>query len=200
MKLNPQQSFAAFFFVQNMPRGMLLTVIPLQAYELMGNAQDTSALLFAVAVGGIVAALTLPLIIKKIGLYPSYLLSCATMVTSALLMMSGHVWIFSAGLFCHAFAIAAAEVTLSLYIMGRVARSQMTSFEPLRVFANVSALTVGPFMGVYFQSQITHQLPFLSCIVFMLASLLLFRRLGLQHTVVPASKSNSVNLLSSSSS
>ena len=195
LKLSPQHSFAAFFFLQNLPRGMLLTVIPLQAYDLMGNAQDTSTLLFAVAIGGILAALTLPAFIKRIGLYPSYLLSCAAMVVSAALMMSTQLWIFSAGLFCHAFAIAAAEVTLSLYVMGRIARSQMTSFEPLRVFANVSALTVGPFMGVYFESQILHELPFISCIVFMLATVLSFRRLGLQRTVIPASKSDSVNPL-----
>ena len=195
LKLSPQHSFAAFFFLQNLPRGMLLTVIPLQAYDLMGNAQDTSTLLFAVAVGGILAALTLPAFIKRIGLYPSYLLSCAAMVVSAALMMSEQLWIFSAGLFCHAFAIAAAEVTLSLYVMGRIARSQMTSFEPLRVFANVSALTVGPFLGVYLESQILHQLPFISCIVFMLAAVLCFRWLGLQRTVIPASKSDSVNPL-----
>jgi hypothetical protein len=54
LRLNPQNGFAAFFFIQNLPRGMLLTVIPLQAYALMGNAQDTSVLLFAVSVGGTV--------------------------------------------------------------------------------------------------------------------------------------------------
>ena len=129
--LSPQSSFAAYFFIQNLPRGMLLSVIPLQAYALMGNAQDTSLLLFAVSVGGIVAALTLPILIRRIGVYPSYLFSCAMMILSACLMMVEQVWVFSAGLFCHAFAIAAAEVTLSLYVMGRVARSQMTSFEPL---------------------------------------------------------------------
>jgi hypothetical protein len=31
MRLDPLTSFAAFFFIQNLPRGMLLTVIPLQA-------------------------------------------------------------------------------------------------------------------------------------------------------------------------
>jgi MFS family permease len=193
LKLSPQHRFAAFFFLQNLPRGMLLTVIPLQAYALMGNAQDTSALLFAVAIGGILAALTLPAIMRRIGLYPSYLLSCVAMMVSAILMMSEQPWIFSSGLFCHAFAIAAAEVTLSLYVMGRIPRSQMTSFEPLRVFANVSALTVGPFMGVYLGSQIMHELPFISCIVFMLVSLVSFRWLGVQHTIVPASRSDSVN-------
>ena len=194
-QLNPQNSFAAYFFIQNLPRGMLLSVIPLQAYALMGNVQDTSLLLFAVSVGGIVAALTLPVLIRRIGVYPSYLFSCAMMILSACLMMFEQVGLFSAGLFCHVFAIAAAEVTLSIYVMGRIARAQMTSFEPLRVFFNVTALTVGPFLGVYLQSRILHQLPFVSCIAFMLIAMAWFRALGLQHTRIPATRSQSVNPL-----
>lgn len=174
---------------------MLLTVIPLQAYALMGNAQDTSALLFAVGIGGILAALTLPLVIRRIGLYPAYLLSAAAMLLSALLMMVEQVWVFSAGLFCHAFAIAAAEVTLSLYVMGRVARAQITSFEPLRVFFNVMALTVGPILGVYLESRVLHELPFIICILFMIASVGWFRFMGWRHTAVPVSKSVSINPL-----
>jgi MFS family permease len=112
LRLGPQNSFAAFFFIQNLPRGMLLTVIPLQAYALMGNVQDTSVLLFAVSVGGIVAALTLPVLIRRIGIYPAYLFSCTMMILSAGLMMVEQVWFFATGLFCHVFAIAAAEVTL----------------------------------------------------------------------------------------
>jgi predicted MFS family arabinose efflux permease len=174
---------------------MLLSVIPLQAYRLMGNAQDTSVLLFAVSVGGIFAALTLPVLIRRIGLYPSYLLSCAMMVLSACLMMIEQAWFFGAGLFCHVFAIASAEVTLSIYVMGRVGRRQMTSFEPLRVFFNVAALTLGPFLGVYLESRVLHPLPFISCIVFMFVAVSWFRALGLQHTRVPASRSPSVNPL-----
>lgn len=174
---------------------MLLTVIPLQTYALMGNAQDTSVLLFSVSIGGILAALVLPQIIRRIGLYPAYLLSCVTMVVSAVLMAIEQVWFFAAGLFCHVFSIAAAEVTLTLYVMGRIARSQMTSFEPLRIFALVLALTIGPFLGVYFEARILHELPFIVCIVFMIASVFVFRLLDLQQTIVPASKSVSVNPL-----
>lgn len=195
MTISPQTSFAAYFFIQNLPRGMLLSVIPLQAYALMGNAQDTSVLLFAVSVGGIVAALTLPLLIRRIGLYPAYLFSCAMMILSACLMMLEQLWLFSAGLFCHVFAIAAAEVTLSMYVMGRIARAQMTSFEPLRVFFNVTALTLGPFLGVYLESQVLHQLPFICSVVFMLVAVIWFRRLALQHTRIAATRARSVNPL-----
>ncbi len=93
---------------------MLMSMIPLQAFTLTGDVQVTSALLFAVSIGDIVAALALPALIRYIGLYPSYLVSCAAMVASAALMAVVQVWVFSIGLFLHAFAIAAAELTLSL--------------------------------------------------------------------------------------
>lgn len=195
MKLEPLTSFALFYFIQNLPRGMLLSVIPLQAYALMGNAQDTSVLLFSVSVGGIFAALTLPVLIRRLGLYPAYLLSCATMLLSAGLMMVEQAWIFAAGLFCHVFAIAAAEVTLSIYVLGRVPRARITSFEPMRVFFNVSALTIGPFLGVYLESQVNHQLPFIGSMIFMLAAVAWFRALGLQRTRLPQTRVQSVNPL-----
>jgi hypothetical protein len=114
LAISLQKSFAAFFFLQNLPRGMLLTVIPLQAYALMGNAQDTGVLLFSVSAGGILATLTLPLLIRRVGLYPAYLLSSLAMVVAALPMMVEQTRVFPLGLFIHAFVIAAAEVTMSL--------------------------------------------------------------------------------------
>jgi len=35
LKLSPQHSFSTFFLLQSLPSGMLLTVIPFQAYALV---------------------------------------------------------------------------------------------------------------------------------------------------------------------
>jgi len=188
-------SFAGFFLLQNLPRGMLLSVIPLQTLSLMGNVQDASTLLFAVSIGGILAALTLPAVIRRIGVYPAFLISCLAMVISAILMAIEQVWIFSIGLFCHAFAIASAEVTLTLYVLAKIRRNEMTSFEPLRVLFTVLALTAGPFLGVYFEARIFHELPFLLCGLLMLVAIACFRVLKLQEISIPASKSGGINPL-----
>lgn len=174
---------------------MLLSVIPLQTLSLMGNAQDASTLLFAVSIGGILAALTLPAVIRRIGVYPAFLISCLAMVISAILMAIEQVWIFSIGLFCHAFAIASAEVTLTLYVLAKIRRNEMTSFEPLRVLFTVLALTAGPFLGVYFEARIFHELPFLLCGLLMLVAIACFRVLKLQEISIPASKSGGINPL-----
>ena len=172
---------------------MLLSVIPLQALVLMENVRDTSTLLFMVAIGGIVAALGQPLIIKRIGVYRAYLCSCAVMILSAFLMSFEQVSIFSIGLFCHTFAIAAAEVTLTLLVLAKIPRNEITRFEPLRVLFTVLALTIGPFLGVYLQQRVMHELPYIIGVLGMLISIYVFHRLELHQLKFRPSNAVSAN-------
>ncbi len=174
---------------------MLLSVIPLQALALMENARDASTLLFMVAIGGIIAALGQPLIIKIIGVYRAFLVSCAAMIVSAVLMSFDQITLFSIGLFCHTFAVAAAEVTLTLLVLAKIPRNELTRFEPLRVVMVVLALTIGPFLGVYLEAIIWHQLPYIICALAMLISLAFYYHLGLHRLQIRASASASVNPL-----
>ncbi len=184
---------AGLFFVQTFSRGILLSVIPLQALELSGDAQRTSMLLFAVSVGGILAALATPLIIQRIGNHLTYLLGCALMVISVALLASENILFFSTGLFCHVFSIAATEITLTLYVLTKVSRRKLTQFEPWRVFSTVLALCIGPFLGVYFQNAFFHLLPFIVSAAFVCLSTIYFRLLGLHRIEIAQSKSRTVN-------
>ena len=195
MRSNKHLRFAGFFFLQNLSRGFLLTVIPIQALALMGDAQRTSTLLFAVSIGGILAALSLPIVIKKIGNYRAFLLASTTMFLSAVLLSSENVVVFSTGLFFHAFSIAAAEVTLTLYVLARIPRTELTSFEPLRMLFMVLALSIGPFLGVYFEDRIFHELPFIISGLIIFLAIAYFHLLGLHRVVLPPSKSSSINPL-----
>ena len=184
---------AFFFLLQALPRGMMLSIIPLQALELLGSPRDASALLFIVAVGGIIAALVQPLVIKLVGVYRAFLFSCAAMIASAALMSLDQVTIFSIGLFCHAFSIASAEVVLSLLVLTKIPRNELTGFEPLRIVFTVVALTIGPFLGVYLERNVAHALPFILCALCTLVSLGCFHRLGLRHLPFRAPTSAGVN-------
>ena len=186
-------SFACFFFIQTLSRGLLLSVIPLQALHVMGDAQATSVLFFAVSIGGIAAALVVPLMVRWIGNYRTYLLSCTAMGASLILLASQNTWIFASGLLLHLLGIAAAEVTLSLYVLRLVPRKDMLRFEPLRVFFSVFALTIGPFLGVYLQERVSHLLPFI-CGGFALAGALVwFHGLSLHRVSVQLSTTSSIN-------
>ena len=73
------KSCVGFFFVQAFSRGILLSVIPLQALELMGDAQRVSVLYFAVSLGGIATALATPAVIRQIGIYRTFLVATGAM-------------------------------------------------------------------------------------------------------------------------
>ena len=187
--------FAGLFFVQTMSRGILLSVLPLQAFAILGNAQRTSTLFFLVSVGGILASLIMPWAIQRMGNYRAFLVGCAAMLFSAVLLVSERVVWFSMGLFFHTFSIAAIEVSLTLYVLALIPRREMTQFEPLRIVSLVLALTIGPFLGVYFQEKILHSLPYIICAVFAVLSILYFRLLGLQQVKVLGEDTRNVNPL-----
>ena len=179
--------FAGLFFVQAMSRGILLSVLPLQAFSRLGNAQLTSSLFFAVAIGGILASLVMPMVIRKTGNHRAFLLGSSVMLLSAGLFSLDQVAYFAAGLFFHSFAIASIEVSLTLYLLAAVPRRQLTRFEPMRIFSTVMALSIGPFLGVYFQEKISVDLPYWVCAGFVVISYGYFRWLGLHRVKVQSS-------------
>ncbi|MGI9302626.1 MAG: MFS transporter [Gammaproteobacteria bacterium] len=193
MPSNNYLRLAGLFFVHSFSRGILLSVIPLQTLALTGDAQRTSTLLFAVSAGGILAALMTPMVIQRVGSYLTFLLGCALMFVSVILLASNDVVYFSAGLFCHVFSIAASEVTLTLYILAKVPRRELTRFEPWRILFTVLALCIGPFVGVYFQKTFFHQLPYGISAIFVVLSIVYFRWLGLHRVAIPSSRSMNVN-------
>lgn len=195
MSIHNHASFAGLFFVQTLSRGILLSVIPLQALSLLGDAQRVSALFFAVSVGGILAALGMPIVIQRIGNYRSFLMGSVAMLVSAALLSVEHPVYFAIGLFIHVFSIAAVEVSLTLYILAQIPRRALTQFEPLRIFASVLALTIGPILGVYLEQRWSHNLPFQLSAVFAILGILYFRMLGMHKVDIPKSASNSINPL-----
>ncbi len=168
-------------------------MIPLQALSLLGDAQRTSTLFFAVSVGGILAALGMPIVIQVIGNYQSFLAGSAAMLVSAVLLSLERPLYFSIGLFFHTFSIAAVEVSLTLYVLARIPRRQLTRFEPLRIFSTVLALTIGPFVGVFLEERLAHNLPFALSALFAILSIGYFRMLGMHRDQIPKSASHGVN-------
>ncbi len=178
-----------------MSRGILLSVLPLQAFAILGDAQLTSTLFFAISVGGILGSLTMPMVIRKIGNYWSFLLSSAAMLASSILLSFEQFSYFSIGLFSHTFAIASMEVSLTLYVLAQVPRRDMTRFEPLRIVSLVLALTIGPFLGVFMQERLYHHLPYIVCAVFTVLAVIYFRWMGLHREDVLGGVARNMNPL-----
>ncbi|HAD37263.1 MAG TPA: hypothetical protein DCF72_10060, partial [Gammaproteobacteria bacterium] len=109
--------FAGFFFVCSSARAVLLSVLPLKALSLMGNAQLVSVLFFMVSACGVAVSLSVPMVLQRIGLHRCFLLSVFAMVASVVLLWTEAMWSFAAGMVLHVFGVTSMEVVLSLYIM-----------------------------------------------------------------------------------
>jgi ACDE family multidrug resistance protein len=186
-------SLCGLFFIQALSRGILLSVIPLQALSIFGDAQLTSTLYFGVSAGGIAVALGMPIIIKNIGHYTAFLLGSLLMLLSAALLYFDDPWLFSIGLFLHIFSIAIIEVSLTLYVLARIPRNQLTQFEPLRIFSSVFALTIGPFFGVLMEERLSHESPYIFSAVCVFLALFYFRLLGLHRVSITRAESGNAN-------
>ena len=177
--------FAGFFFVCASARAVLLSVLPLKALSLMGNAQLVSVLFFMVSACGVAVSLSVPMILQRTGLHRCFLLSVFAMVASVVLLWTEAMWSFAAGMVLHVFGVTSMEVVLSLYIMQRIPRRQLPEFEPLRMVSAIVALSIGPWLGVYLQSRVADWLPYLIAIGGTVATLIYFRWLGLQQMSLP---------------
>lgn len=181
------------FFVIAFSRGVLLSVIPLQSLSLLGDAQQVSVLFFGVSVAGIVFSVCVPMLIRQIGGYRTFIMSMWAMVAAAPLLAAPDVIAFVIGMVIYGFSIAASEVSTSVYVMARVHRQELSRFEPKRVIAVVVALSIGPWLGVYLESRVAHGLPYQISALFALLSILYFRWLGLHQARLQASATRTTN-------
>ncbi len=170
---------AGLFFVATFSRGILLSVLPLKSLELLGSAQLVSFTYFAASGLGIVSSLSMPSMVRFLGGRYTFLAGSIAMVASSLLLAAKPTPIFLTGMFVHVFAVVFLDVTLSLHVMERIGRSELTRFEPKRVFCMVAALSVGPWLGVYLGTRAMDWIPYGVATLSALLSVAYFLALGL---------------------
>ena len=186
-------AFAGMFFATTFTRGVLLSVLPLQALALLGDAQSVSVLFFGISVAGICSSLLVPVVIRRIGGYRTFVVGAIAMMVCAPLFVAANPWTFIVGMVVYVFAIATLEVSSSLYIMHCIERQALGRFEPKRILAMVIALSIGPWLGVYLESRIGHWLPFALSALSALLAIAYFRWLSLPQRKLHPSLSKSAN-------
>ena len=172
-------AFAALFFFSTLARAILVSVLPLQALELLGDAQSVSVLYFVVAAFGIAASISAPAMLDRLGSHATFLIGALFMVLSALLLASSSTPAFVTGMFCHFLGIAATEIAINFYLLAQVPRRELPRFEPVRILFTVVAYAIGPWLGVYLETEIDHSWPYALSMVAVFGSIAHFFLLGL---------------------
>jgi MFS family permease len=154
------KTFATLFMLSVLARTTLITVIPLDAHALLGDAQKVSVLYFGVSVMGLCGSLAIPWLVRRIRRRWVFTLGAVETVLAAMLLATQTLPGLIAGMVLQVFAIASLEITLNLYVLDHIPRRELGEFEPMRVFFMASAFTIGPWLGVYLETNVARWAPF----------------------------------------
>ena len=179
-------SFAVLFALSALARGTMITVMPLLAHRVLGDAQLVSEFYFAVSLVSLTSTLGIPWVTRHLG-KRWVLTGGALLMLAAYLVISTETmpWVMI-GMMMQLCGVLGVELTLNVYILDHVARRDFVRFEPMRVFLSAGPWTVGPWLGVWLSLHMAPWAPFAFSVAVMLVLLATFWSLPVAHRPDPA--------------
>ncbi len=176
-------TFGAIFTLESLVRSLNSTVISLQAYDLLGSSQKVSELTTFVALTVLLATLMLPFVLGRLRRRWAYTLGVVGLMVASLFLAGFSVEGTIAGMFFRNCGAAILNITLSLYIMDHIKRTELARAEPMRLSLSTFAWMIGPASGVWLYTQFGPWGPQLASIAAAIALLTLFWILRLSDRV-----------------
>ncbi len=155
-------------------RATLVTVVPLQAYALLGDPLQYVLSYFLISFAALVGSMTVPWLIRKIHHRGTFILGNCCMMGSSFLLSGQDIYWFIPGLTLQFFAAATIAISLNLYVLTNIPREEFTRFEPVRILFAGSAWVIGPALGIFLEEYFIVWLPYLAAGVFSFCQLCLF--------------------------
>jgi MFS family permease len=145
-------TFGALFALESFMRSLNVTVISLQAHDLLGTSQRVSELSVAVSLSVLVSTLLMPFILGRLRRRWAYSLGITSMIVAAMFLASYSVAGQALGMYFRNCGAAVLNVTLSLYILDHIRKSDLARTEPLRLSLSTVSWSAGPALGVWLYS------------------------------------------------
>ncbi len=142
-------TFVILFSLEAWSRATLITLVPLQAHQLFGDAQSVSVLYFSISIAGLIAAMVIPILVHWIRRRWAFSVGAVLMLVAVGAYSTGIPAWFAFGLACQVVATAFLEIVMNLYVLDHVPRSEITKFEPKRLLFVAAPFTFGPWLGVW---------------------------------------------------
>ena len=176
----------------------MVSVVPIQAYELLQSEQRVSIFYFIVGSLGMCATLCAPILFRSLPRRFVYTLG-ALFLTVAMVLFSTHSIAGQAGgMFFRILGAGTLSIALNLYIMEYIPRQGLVRSELLRLALGTIAWTVGPSFGVWLYARFGIVAPFLWSAgwTFILIALFWYLRLSGSSGIRPG-KAKPVNPIAS---
>lgn len=141
-------AFAGLYAIDSLTRGLIASIIPLEALAVTGSERGVAILGFVVAVGALATRFWVPPLIRRFGRRRVFLIGAVLTMSVPLLIWSTTLAGQASGQLARLFAVACFRITTDLYIMELIPRRELVRAEPIKISAAALGWAVGPVTGM----------------------------------------------------
>ncbi len=142
-------TFATIFVIESFTRSLNVTVVSLQAYDILGSSQKVSVLATMVSFTLLLLTLMLPLLLGRLRRRWAYSLGALLLLIASLALATHTLPGQAIGMFLRNGGSAIFHIVLSLYILDNIRRQDLARVEPIRLSMSAISWTAGPGLGVW---------------------------------------------------
>lgn len=147
------RTFSLLYALESIARASISSVIPIQAYDLLRDEQQVSMLYTLVALLGLSATLFMPMAIARFARRYVYTAGVAALMAGSLAFLADTLASQIAGMLLRVMGASALSITLNLYIMDHIRKTEFVSAESARMAWSTLGWTGGPALGVFLYSH-----------------------------------------------
>ena len=190
------RTFASLYALESCARALISSVIPIQAYDILHSEQKVSILYTVVSLLGLSATLFMPTFIHRFARRWVYTAGACLLAVGSLAMAANILPGQLFGMLCRVMGASALSITLNLYIMDHIRKSDLMQAESLRMALSTFAWTCGPTLGIllYTSYGIYAAHGIVAVLSMLLLALFWYYRMS-DNTMIAPGKSRPVNPL-----
>ena len=196
LKAADARTFASLYAVESFARAIVSSVIPIQAYEILRNEQTVSILYTVVSLIGLSVTLFMPILIHRFARRWVYTAGACLLALGSLFFVTHTLAGQMVGMLFRVMGASALSITLNLYIMDHIRKSDFMRSESLRMAWSMVAWTGGPTLGIFLYTHfgIYAAHGAVAAIAMVLLALFWIYRLS-DNPLIAAGKSRAINPL-----
>lgn len=147
------RTFASLYTMESFARATVSSVIPIQAYEILHSEQIVSILYTVVSLLGLSVTLFMPMLIRRFARRWVYTAGACLLAVGSLFFVTHTLAGQLAGMLCRVMGASALSITLNLYIMDHIRKTDFMQAESLRMAWSMFAWTGGPTLGIFLYTR-----------------------------------------------
>ncbi len=142
-------TISALFAGESFLRALNVSVIPIQAYDLLGSSQKVSIVATAVSFCVLLTTLTLPYLFRGLRRRWVYSIGIVLVMLAAMIFAANLVAGQVMATYFRNVGASILNITLALYIMDNIAKPDLTKVEPMRMTIATASWVAGPAIGTW---------------------------------------------------